>query len=96
MQPEIVISQVFVLSGVISTIDELDYETTDTYALEVTVTDGSKQSAPVTLDIVVEDVNEPHTIEGLDARVDLDADNTAANKLVCGIKKYHISCIFLK
>ena len=82
----LVITQIFVLSGVISTIDELDYEPLPgiTHTLEVIVADGSKESTS-SLRINVEDVNEAHTIEGLDARVDLDADKTAANVLVCGI-----------
>ena len=70
--------------GVITTTAELDYEAlapSQAYNLQITLSDGPK-STQATLTIKVVDVNEPHVLDGLPARVDLNAASTPGTFLV--------------
>ena len=49
-------------SGQITTAEELDFETQDSYTVTVTVTDPSGANDSITVNITVTDANDPATI----------------------------------
>ena len=72
--------------GVITTTVELDREVPaliPTLDIEITLQDGPTKNDVKTLDIDIEDINEPHFLAHWATRVALDSTNTPIGSTVC-------------